>query len=528
MSAQSELVRVVQQLSCCENLDSVVIVLREAARSLTGADGVTVVFREGDLCYYADENAIAPLWKGRRFPMKICVSGWCMLNRQPVVIPDIYADERVPQDAYRPTFVKSMAMVPIRSEDPIGAIGAYWATNHTATEAELQMMKALGDSASVAAANIQLIDSLREANRSKDEFLSMLAHELRNPLAPIQNALHILQFQSDEETVARAREMMQRQIRHLSQIVNDLLEVSRLTRGKITIRPERLDLTRVVRQSTEDRRSLIENAGLTLNLDLPATPIWVSGDATRLEQVLGNLLHNAVKFTPAGGRVAVQLVSENGDAVITVRDSGIGIEPKMLHRVFDVFAQADRSLDRSRGGLGIGLSVTKALLDLHHARIEAKSDGPGRGAEFVIHIARVAELPALVRRKIKRKTNGKSIRVLVVEDNRDSAESLRMLLELHGHEVTVAHTGREGVRAAEAVRPEVLLCDLGLPDMDGFAVATALRKNPITAIARFVAVTGYSTVEDQERTRQAGFDLHLVKPVDPDKLLEHLAIPTTA
>ena len=521
MTFHSEFIRAVQQLSCCRDLESVMVVLREIARNLTGADGVTVVLRDGDLCYYAEENAMAPLWKGHRFPMKSCISGWCMLHREQVVISDIYADPRIPYEAYRPTFVKSLAMVPIRSDDPIGAIGAYWADYHQASDKELEIMQAIGDSASVAMANVQLIESLMEANRRKDRFLAMLAHELRNPLAPIRNALHILRLHPDEAvTTERAQQMMERQVRHLAQIVDDLLDVSRITQGKITLHQERLDLTRLIRQSAEDRRGLLNTAGLRLDMQLPQMPVWVKGDSTRLAQVLGNVLDNAKKFTPNGGTVTICLTvdTQEQQAVIVVRDTGIGIEVDILPHIFETFAQADRSLDRSRGGLGLGLAVAKGLLELHNGTIEATSEGSGCGTQVTIRLACESELSANTEPTLT-KTH---IRILVVEDNRDAAESLRILLELCGYEVTVAFTGLEGVKAAETLRPDIVLCDIGLPEMDGFDVARTLRRNPETAVARLIAVTGYAAQEDRQRSLAAGFDVHLVKPVDPAVLRGHL------
>lgn len=515
------LVSVVQRLARCHELAGVMEVLREATRELTAAEGATVILRDGDLCYYADESAIAPLWKGRRFPMTSCVSGWCMLNRQKVVIADIYADERVPQDAYRPTFVKSLAMVPIRSEEPIGAIGAYWAKRHEATPEELSMMQALGDSASVAIANIQLIQSLKDANENKDRFLSMLAHELRNPLAPMTNALHLLEIGETEMREA-ARGMLQRQLRHVCHLVDGLLDVSRITRGRVTLQRCPIDLTAVIRESVDDRRALLEHLGLTVNVELASTPINVHGDATRLKQVVDNLLDNAGKFTPRGGHVTVTLTNEEEQAVVKVRDSGIGIDPEILPHVFDVFAQADRSLDRSRGGLGLGLSIAKGVMDLHGGTIESSSGGSGKGAEFIVRLDLIPPVPPLEPTRPARKREGAGLKILLVEDNKDSAESLRMLLKLYGHQVTVAHNGRDAVAAADEVKPEVLLCDIGLPDMDGFAVAKAIQENPHSSVTRLIAITGYAEQDDRQRTSAAGFHLHLVKPVEPEKLLKHL------
>lgn len=533
MACQFEFIRVVQQLSFCRDMDCVITVLGEAARTLTGADGVTVVLRDGDLCHYAEENSIAPLWKGLRFPMEACISGWCMLHREQVVIQDIYADMRIPHEAYRPTFVKSLAMTPIRSQDPLGAIGAYWSTQHQATPEELNVLQGLGDAAAIAVANIELLNSLQQANRRKDEFLFMLAHELRSPLAPIFNALQVLRVGGKSEAQEhhqRAYELLERQARHLAHIVDELLDGARIARGKMNVRHERLDLVQLARHSVEDRRGLLEAADLHIEFTAPDTPLWVSGDATRLAQVLANILDNARKFTPAGGAIRVQLLLEDQteQVVLSIQDNGIGLDHEILPYVFEVFSQADHTLDRARGGLGMGLFVAKGILDLHQGSIEAASAGTGQGATFTIRLPFAMELPALTMGAVSTDPVVKPLHVLVVEDNRDSAEGLRMLLEICGYKVSLAHTGPEGLETAKLKRPDVVLCDIGLPGLDGFAVAMALREDPNTASTKLIAVTGYGQDADRRRALEAGFDVHLVKPVEPDRLLKHLAQSTQA
>ena len=523
---QAGLIQLVQRLSFCHDLDRVLAVLRESARQLIGADGLTVVLRDGDLCHYVEEDAIGPLWKGRRFPLEACISGWCMLHRQQVSIPDIYLDARIPHEAYRPTFVKSLAMTPIRSDDPVGAIGAYWANIHQATAEELEVLRALGDSAALALANVQMVGELQDASRRKEEFLAMLAHELRNPLAPLRNALHLfrLRSQGEDEVTAKAREMMERQVQLLARMVDDLLDVARIRSGKVSLRCERLDLGRLVFQVLEDHRSLFEQAGIRLVVEVPRTPVWIEGDPARLAQVLGNLLDNAGKFTPREGRVSVLLAADDPSrhAVLTVRDSGVGMAEDVLPHIFEVFGQARQPLDRSQGGLGLGLSVAQGLLELHLGTIQAASAGPGEGSTFTIRLPREPELPALTGNLAAAPEVKGPRQVLIVEDNRDSAESLRMLLEIYGYGVTLAYTGPEGVAAAIAMRPDVVLCDIGLPGMDGFTVADTLRRAPETASVRLIAVTGYGEEEDRRRALASGFDLHLVKPVDPATLLGHL------
>ncbi len=370
-------------------------------------------------------------------------------------------------------------------------------------------------------------EAIRAADRRKDEFLAMLGHELRNPLGPIRNAVQILNLVGSQEPMEReARAMIERQVSHMARLIDDLLDVSRIARGKIQLQRERCDLVRIVRETAADYRPALEAGGLALEVDVPAEPLWVMGDATRLSQVIGNLLHNAQKFTDAGGRVAVQAAAEpgGGRAVVTVRDTGIGIEPDVLARMFDAFSQADTSLDRTRGGLGLGLALVKGLIELHYGEVQASSGGTGRGSEFTIRLP--LETPATPSAPVEGPgpERARCSRVLVVEDNVDAAESLRILLQLNGHEVAVAHDGPAALGAAGSFRPELILCDLGLPGgMTGYDVARALRQSPETAATPLVALSGYGREEDRQRAREAGFDLHLTKPVDLARLRQILA-----
>jgi PAS domain S-box-containing protein len=368
------------------------------------------------------------------------------------------------------------------------------------------------------------LDALKDASRKKDDFLAMLAHELRNPLAPIRAGVEILrQRPQDVSTVREVRDLVDRQTLHLARLVDDLLDVSRLTRGMIRLQQSRVDLGQITHHTIEDRRSACEAAGLALTLNRPAGPVWVIGDPIRLTQIIGNLLENARKFSDPGGRVSVTLEMDADDelAVLSIADTGIGIESSVLPNIFDVFVQADRTLDRSRGGLGLGLPLVKGLVELHHGFVSARSDGPGTGAEFIVKFPLEKEPKALSNEQasILCQANKKRLRILVIEDNRDAADSLRMLLELFGYDVTVAYTGSDGVEAAARARPEVVVCDIGLPGMDGFAVAAAIRKNPDTAGVRLIAVTGYGQEADRLRAFAAGFDAHLTKPADAEKLL---------
>jgi PAS domain S-box-containing protein len=369
-------------------------------------------------------------------------------------------------------------------------------------------------------------DDLREADRRKDEFLAMLAHELRNPLAPVRSATDLLRMRGDDrQTVEFVTNVLDRQVGHLARLVDDLLDVARITRGSIGLRRARLDLARLVGDVVQDHRRAIEDAGLSPEVQLPQAPVWMNGDATRIAQMLGNLLSNAVKFTARGGVIAVCLSVDpaQSNASLVVRDTGVGMDQEMLPRIFDIFSQADRTLERKDGGLGLGLSIVKGLIHLHGGTIEAHSDGIGKGARFSISLPLSGEPPALTKAPaVSRLPSRIGARVLIVEDNADAARTLKMLLELQGYAVSVAFNGQDGLRLASEWQPSAVLCDIGLPGMDGFAVAKELRRNPITGQARLIAITGYGKDEDRERALRCGFDEHIVKPADPELLLEKL------
>jgi PAS domain S-box-containing protein len=373
-------------------------------------------------------------------------------------------------------------------------------------------------------------EELAAADRRKDNFLALLGHELRNPLAPIRNAVTLLDVsRGDPAAVAQARAIVDRQVRHLTRLVDDLLDASRIANNKIQLRREHIDLGQVVRATVEDQRPTLEEAGLALTVDVPASPLWVEGDAVRLAQVVGNLLQNGQKFTDAGGRVEVAARGGKGRATVSVRDTGTGIEPEMLPRLFEAFSQADRSLDRSRGGLGLGLALVRGLVRLHGGGIEAASEGPGRGATFTFWVPLTGDAVAPPAAPAPAAAEDAKLRVLVIEDHRDAADSLRQVLELTGgHTVAVAYTGTEGVELASHFRPDVVLCDLGLPGLTGFEVARALRRGQGTATSRLIAISGYGREEDQRRAREAGFDDALVKPVDLAELQRILARPSAS
>ncbi len=372
-------------------------------------------------------------------------------------------------------------------------------------------------------------EALKEADRRKDEFLAMLGHELRNPLAPILNAAHALKLVGPADADQQwAREVIERQTRRLARLVDDLLDVSRITQGKVTLAREPLDLSTIINHAVETSRPLIDERRHKLTVAFPPQPTRVEGDLTRLVQVVGNLLNNAAKYTDEGGHIWLEAAEEGDEAVIRVRDNGMGISADLLPHVFALFTQADRSLDRSHGGLGIGLTLVRHLVEMHGGRVEARSGGPGCGSEFIVRLPAMAPSPAAYAKEAvgerARPASG-SLKILVVEDNVDSAESMALLLRLNGHEVRIAHDGPSALEAARSFEPQVVLCDIGLPGMDGYEVAARLRKRQDFKETPLIALTGYGQEGSRRRAKEAGFDYHLVKPVEPgalDKVLDSL------
>lgn len=367
----------------------------------------------------------------------------------------------------------------------------------------------------------EMQEHLQDVDRRKDEFLATLAHELRNPLAPIRNSLQFLRLAGNDQAASeQAADIIDRQVNHLVRLVDDLLEVSRITRGKIELRKERVDLASIIGSAVETSRPLIEAARHRLEVSLPSEPAMLDADTVRVSQVISNLLNNAAKYTEAGGQIWLVAQADTREVVISVRDNGVGIPPDMLPHVFEMFTQADRSLSRSQGGLGIGLTLSRSLVELHGGSILARSPGAGRGSEFVVRLPR-----AVVDRSQKEVDAGEDLhengqkssgrRILIVDDNIDSAESLGLWLKLVGHEVKLVHEGLTAVEAARVFQPDVILLDIGLPDIDGYEVAERLKRELGLDGVRLIALTGYGQDEDRQHCYDAGFDEHLIKPVDP-------------
>ncbi len=368
-------------------------------------------------------------------------------------------------------------------------------------------------------------EELREADQRKDEFLAMLGHELRNPLSPIRSAAAVMSHMSiDDPKFTWAREVIERQVAHMTRLIDDLLDVARITRRTVQLRQERVDLARLVHDAIEVSRPLIEDRQHQLEIALPAEPIWLRADPARLEQVLANLLNNAAKYTEPGGRIRLAANLQAHEVEITVADSGVGIDAELLPRIFDLFTQDKQSIDRSAGGLGIGLTLVKALVELHGGVVDARSPGRGQGSEFRVRLP-IADLPDVAPpppSPAHRAAQVPPRRVLVVDDNRDSADGLATLLSLEGHHVTTAHDGPSALEKAHRFLPDIVLLDIGLPGMDGYEVARRMRASPDLRTSRLVAVTGYGGEADRLRSEEAGFYDHLVKPVDALALQELL------
>ena len=367
---------------------------------------------------------------------------------------------------------------------------------------------------------------LQEANRRKDEFLAMLSHELRNPLAPIRNALELLRrIAPPDPKLTWATDVMDRQVKQMTRLVEELLDVARISEGKIVLAREPVDLRAAVEAAVETAHPMIENHRHQLHVRLPDTPVWLQGDAARLAQVVGNLLHNAAKYSGDGGQIHLVLEVERGEALIRVRDNGVGIDAALLPHVFDLFTQGKRSLDRSQGGLGIGLTLVKRLVELHGGSVEASSAGINQGAEFRVRLPAISVVPLTDGEDASagQGSDARGQRVLIVDDNRDAADSVAQYLQLEGHEVKAVGDGMQALACVPVFAPQVVLLDIGLPGLSGYEVARRLREMPATADVLLVAVTGYGQKEDRQLALDAGFDRHFVKPTDPRQLSDLIA-----
>jgi len=422
---------------------------------------------------------------------------------------DHFETERVRRDGK--TILVSLTISPIKDQDG-NVVGASKIvrdiTARKAVEADLR----------------KLADDLSDADRRKNEFIAMLAHELRNPLAPISNAVQILRLAgSDRQEVITASQMLERQVSQMSRLVDDLLDMSRISRGRIELRKERTLLAPVINQAVEATQALYHSMNQQLTVSLPATPVYLHADPARLAQVVGNLLNNACKFTDRSGHIDLVIEPDHDHVRIRVRDNGIGIAPEQLSNIFHMFTQVDTSLERSRDGLGIGLTLVKILVEMHGGSVKAQSRGLGHGSEFTIQLPIVAETSSPISSSVSEPAAGAARRVLIVDDNQDGAESLALLVEMNGHDIFLAHDGLEAIEAAERIRPDVVLLDIGLPSLNGYEVCQRIREKPWGKGLILVALTGWGQEEDRRKSKEAGFNAHLVKPVDYDALMKVLA-----
>jgi two-component system CheB/CheR fusion protein len=520
-----------------EPLDVTAIVCR-AARDLTGADGATFVLREGDTVRYLDENAVAPLWKGQDFPIDCCVSGWAIRERTPAFIENIYDDERVPIDAYRPTFVNSMLMVPVRVPEPVAAIGVYWADRGRPTEEHLRMMWALAHAADLAFSGARHYEEMKRAkdeaehaSRLKDEFLATLSHELRTPLNAMLGWARIASSDGrDPSMVRRAVETIERNAKAQAQLVEDLLDVSSIITGKMHVSVEPVDLTNIIAAAVDSVRPAADAKGVALVLDLDPAAGETRGDARRLQQIVWNVVSNAVKFTPGGGEVRVGLSRGPSHVEISVRDTGRGIPAEFLPFVFDRFRQYDGSTTRTYGGLGLGLSIVRHLVELHGGTVRAESAGPDHGSTFVV------SLPALgaLREAVVRPAFGvgpqhaagyepslEGVRILAVDDEADTRDFVAYVLAQCGAEVRVAGSAAEALAAFADFEPHLLVSDVAMPGEDGYQLIQRVRTLESESAQRVpaVALTAYARPEDRVRLLSAGYQNHLTKPVDTAELI---------
>ena len=468
----------------------------------------------------------------RRYPPDPASSGvWKIIRSGESMLTPEITDEMLAAYIKDPEYLRIMRELGLKSylavplklrETVLGVISFISAESRRFyDEDDLTLAEDLACRAAVAIDNARLYQALKEADRRKDEFLALLGHELRNPLAPLCNSLQLLKLPDIDQTIAaRAREMMERQLEHMVRLVDDLLDVSRIMRGRIELRREPLDLSAAIARAVETSQPQLDAEGHRLTVSVAPEPLRIDGDLVRLAQIISNLLNNAAKYTPRGGQIWLSAGREQEHGVIRVRDNGIGIAREVLPRLFDMFYQAERATNASRGGLGIGLSLVRGLTELHGGTVEAHSLGVGTGSEFVVRLPLLAANHGGPGKQAAKGAQNElpRRRVLVVDDNIDAADSLAMLLRIAGQEVEVAYDGPAALAKAEMAPPDIALLDLGMPQMDGFQLAAAFRSSPQLANVQLVALTGWGQPEDRQKTKQCGFDQHLVKPVDIDAL----------
>ncbi|WP_413586638.1 ATP-binding protein [Bdellovibrio sp. HCB274] len=534
------LVEVIPELSSARSLEQVMTIVRSAAREIARADGATFVLKEGPFCHYADEEAISPLWKGQRFPLESCISGWSMINKKAVVIQDIYQDPRIPFEAYRPTFVKSLAMVPIRVDDPIGAIGVYWAQEYLLPEDQLELLQALADSVSVALENINLysdlkkkIEQLELANEAKDNFLLTVSHELRTPLNAIIGWTDILREDvvTDEER-EQGLDVINRNAKTQARIVEDLLDSTRIVVGRMRLEQEEVELIEVLKVAVSSLQTEANKKAIKIHMSTDLQEAPVKGDALRLQQVFTNLLVNAIKFSYDGGEILVKVQKRGPGVQIQIEDHGVGISDSTRQNLFDRFHQADNSTTRRFGGLGLGLSISKHLIESHNGQISIFSDGEGRGttAQIILPMIdkKVSELAEVLSRHAREGVQSelllRSVHVLAVDDDEDSLKLMETVLRRSGAKVEKAHSVQEALRLTRLFHFDAVVSDLSMPEEDGFSLIKKVRAGQ-TALKKSipaVAVTAFNDQDSRDKALSAGFDQFFGKPLSRSELIHSL------
>ncbi|HYC01038.1 MAG TPA: ATP-binding protein [Candidatus Limnocylindrales bacterium] len=454
-------------------------------------------------------------------PMSTSICGAVARQRQPMAFSYIQHTNDPLLENVRQFGFQAYACTPMMADDKLLGALAFASRQRVRFDLEeIEFLETITRYVTSAYERVRLIDELRDTDRRKDEFLATLAHELRNPLAPIRNALHIMSLtQGDPGASEQARTMMERQLAQMVRLIDDLLDVSRITRGKLELRKERVELGDIIKNAVDTARPSIDAAHHELELEVAPYPIHLDADPVRLAQVFSNLLNNAAKYMDPGGKIWLTCRHYDHKVTVSVRDAGIGIPAPALRSIFDMFTQVERSLEKSQGGLGIGLTLVKRLVEMHGGSVEARSEGVGRGSEFCVTLPVATAAEAAPPRPSRRPpAQRKSCRILVADDNRDAAESMGMMLRLMGNDVRTVHDGIEAVEEAATFRPDVVLLDIGMPRLNGYEAARRIRQERWGKSMHLVALTGWGQQEDKSRASEAGFDRHFTKPMDPGEL----------